>query len=137
MKYVGNPIPITTANGEVKIHAQVRVSVKELCIFVWAYVLDCDVAVLSLGMLCDEEGFTHQWVPNTPPTLTKGDFQVTCYPSHNVPIIFPAAAKAEGDLEEDDTGIFIEVKGKKNKKKAVPAVPEADFGEAPKRRSRP
>ena len=64
MKYVGRPIPITTANGEVKVHAQVRVFVKELGIYVWAYVLDCDVAVLSLGMLCDEDGFTHQWVPN-------------------------------------------------------------------------
>ena len=96
MKYVGNPIPITTANGEVKINAQVRVFVKELCIFVWAYVLDCDVAVLSLGMLCDEEGFMYQWVPNTPPTLTKDGFRVICYPSHNVPVIFPAALLAEG-----------------------------------------
>ena len=70
MEYVGNPIPITTATGEVKIHAQVRVYVKELCIFVWAYVLDCDVAVLSLGMLCDEECFTYNWVPDAAPTLT-------------------------------------------------------------------
>ena len=137
MKYDGKPIPITTANGEVKIHAQVRVYVKELCIFVWAYVIECDVAVLSLGMLCDEEGFTYKWVPNTPPTLTRGDFQVPCYPSHNDPVIFPAAVTAEGDLKEDESDDFIEVKGKKNKKKAVPAVPEADFGEAPKRRSRP
>ena len=96
MKYVGNPIPITTANGEVKIHVQVRVYVRELGISVWAYVLDCDVAVLSLGMLCDEEGFTYNWVPNEAPTLTKDDFKVTCYPSHNVPIIFPAALLAEG-----------------------------------------
>ena len=102
MKYVGNPIPITTANGEVKIHAQVYVYVKELGIFVWAYVLDCECSVLSLGMLCDDEGFTYQWVPNTPPTLTRDGFRVICYPSHNVPVIFPAALQAEGDLEEDD-----------------------------------
>ena len=38
MKYVGKPIPITTANGEVKVHAQVRVYVKELGIYVWAYI---------------------------------------------------------------------------------------------------
>lgn len=146
MKYVGRPIPITTANGEVKVHAQVRVFVKELGIYVWAYVLDCDVAVLSLGMLCDEEGFTYQWVPNSPPTLVKDDFSVTCYPSNNVPVIFPAALLAEGDLTEDDNGVgFTEVVGKKPRKSclriAAPAMTEGDLADlianAPKRRSRP
>ena len=79
-----------------------RVYVKELSIFVWAYVLECDVAVLSLGMLCDDEGFTYQWVPNNPPTLTKDEFSVTCYPSNNVPVIFPAVLIAEGDLKDDE-----------------------------------
>ena len=49
----------------------VKVYIRELAIFVWAYVLDCDVAVLSLGMLCDEEGFTYYWTPGSPPTLEK------------------------------------------------------------------
>ena len=70
--------------------------VKELAIFVWAFILDCDVAVLSLGMLCDEEGFTYTWVPNTPPTLVRDDFEVACYPSHNVPVIFPATLNSGG-----------------------------------------
>jgi hypothetical protein len=102
MKSDGKPIPITTANGEIKIQKQVRVYVKELDIFVWAYVLDGDVAVLSLGMLCDDEGFTYSWVPNRPPTLTRDGLTVTCHPSHNVPVIFPAAS-AEGNPEDDDT----------------------------------
>ena len=104
----------------------------------WAYVLDCDVAVLSLGMLCDEEGVTYSWVPNDPPTLIKDDCKVTCYPSHNVPIIFPAALLAEGDLKEDEPEEgWTEAKGKRAKKAAVPAAAEGDFGETPKRRSRP
>ena len=138
MKYVGDPIPITTANGEVKIHAQVKVFVKELCSFVWAYFLDCDVAVLSLGMLCDDEGFTYQWVANTPPTLTKDGFTVTCYPSHNVPVIFPAALLAGGGLTEDENGAgFIEVISKQTKKTAAPAAAHGNLGHAPKKRSRP
>ena len=138
MKYDGNPIPVTTANGEVRIHARVWVYVKELCIFVWPYVLDCDVAVLSLGMLCDEEGFMYQWVPNTPHTLTKDGFRIICYPSHNVPVIFPATLLAEGDVKEDEPEAeYVEVKGKRAKKTAVPAAAEGDFGDAPKRRSRP
>ena len=145
MKYVGRPIPITTANGEVKVHAQVRVYVKELEIYVWAYVLDCDVAVLSLGMLCDEEGFTYQWVPNRPPTLVKDDFTVTCYPSNNVPIVFPAALLTEGDLFENESEQpYTEVASKKTKKSrkntATPAMTEGDLAkliaDAPKRRGR-
>ena len=147
MKYVGRPIPITTANGEVKVHAQVRVYVKELEIYVWAYVLDCDVAVLSLGMLCDEEGFTYQWIPNLPPTFVKDDFTVTCYPSNNVPIVFPAALLTEGDLFENESEQpYIEVASKKKKScenTATPAMTEGDLAkliaDAPKRqgRSRP
>ena len=44
-------IPITTANGEVVVTHQCQVFVQELAIFVWDYILDCSVAVLSLGML--------------------------------------------------------------------------------------
>ena len=71
---------------------------------------------------------------------------VTCYPSHNVPVIFPAALLAEGDLTEDDNGAgFTEVVGKKTKKSslktAAPAMSEGDLADlianAPKRRSRP
>ena len=146
MKYVGRPMPITTANGEVKVHAQVRVFVKELGIYVWAYVLDCECSVLSLGLLCDDEGFTYLWVANTFPTLTKEGFTVPCYPSHNVPVIFPAALLAEGDLTEDENEDgYTEVVGKKAKKSclttATPAMTEGDLADlianAPKRRSRP
>ena len=120
--------------------------VKELGIFVWAYVLDCECSVLPLGMLCDNEGFTYLWVANCPPTLTKEGFTVTCYPSHNVPVIFPAALLAEGDVTEGENGAgYTEItrnKTKKNSLKTVaPAAAEGDLADlladAPKRRSRP
>ena len=90
-------IPITTTNGEVEVTQQCQVYVQELGFFVRSYILDCSVAVLSLGVLCDEHGFTYSWRPRQPPYLVK-EFKVTCYPSHNVPIIF---SNIHADKEED------------------------------------
>ena len=88
------------------------------CFFVWACVRDCDVAVLLLGMLCDEKGFTYSWVPGTPPTLEKEGFEVTCYPSHNVPIICPALKEiSESEPSEDDNYETVNHNKNKNKNK--------------------
>ena len=104
-------------------------------------------------MLCDEEGFTYNWVPIRPPTLVKDDFEVTCYPSHNVPIM-----TARGDPEEDDATDtelpdivdsssdegWQQAMTRRRKRwasssaEAAPAAnAEDDLGEGVKRRSRP
>ena len=97
-KKTAAPIPIITANGEIEVDAMVRVYVKELVIFVWAYVLDCDFAVLSRGMLCDEEGFTYSWIPGRPPTLENRGLRL---PASQV-ITFPA-------FKQDDEGDTTDV----------------------------
>ena len=109
----GESIAVTTANGEVHINTQVRVYVHELCIFVWAYLLKCDVAILSLGPLCDEDGFTYLWEPGCSPTLSKQGLKVECRQFYNVPVIFPTIAEPGGSavgsgnrysvLEDDET----------------------------------
>ena len=97
-------IPITTANGEVVVTHQCQVCVQELGIFVWAYILDCSAAVLSLGLLCDEHGFSYIWHPRQPPYLAKGDFKVTCFPSHNVPILLTNILKDDKSVCEANAG---------------------------------
>ena len=102
----GESIAVTTANGEVHINTQVRVYVHELCLFVWAYLLKCDVAILSLGALCDNEGFTYPWKPGCCPTLSKQGLKVECKQFYNVPVIFPTIAEPGGsavDLEDEET----------------------------------
>ena len=53
---------VITANGEVQTHEEATVYVKELGIFLTMKVLDNTPAVLSLGKLCDENGYSHEWI---------------------------------------------------------------------------
>ena len=51
--------------------------------------MDGDVALLSLGLLCSEEGgWSYNWKPGQLPTLSKGTRVVSCPTSHNVPTLY-------------------------------------------------
>ena len=53
---------VITANGKVQTHEEAIVYVKELDIFLTMKVLDNTPAVLSLGKLCDENGYSYEWI---------------------------------------------------------------------------
>ena len=57
-----SPTIVITANGEVQTHEEAIVYVKELDIFLTMKVLDNTPAVLSLGKLCDENGYSDGWI---------------------------------------------------------------------------
>ena len=57
-----SPTTVITANGEVQTHEEATVYVKELDIFLTVNVLEDTPAVLSLGKLCDEHGYSYEWI---------------------------------------------------------------------------
>ena len=57
-----SPTIVITANGEVQTHEEATVYVKELNVFLTMKVLDNTPAVLSLGKLCDENGYSYEWI---------------------------------------------------------------------------
>ena len=57
-----SPTTIITANGEAQTHEEATVYVKELDIFLTLKVLEKTPAVLSLGKLCDENGYSIEWI---------------------------------------------------------------------------
>ena len=57
-----SPTIVITANGEVQTHEEAIVYVKELDIFLTIKVLENTPAVLSLGKLCDENGYSYEWI---------------------------------------------------------------------------
>ena len=57
-----SPTIVITANGEVQTHEEAIVYVKELDIFLTMKVLENTPAVLSLGKLCDEHGYSYEWI---------------------------------------------------------------------------
>ena len=57
-----SPTIVITANGEVQTQEEAIVYVKELDIFLTMKVLENTPAVLSLGKLCDENGYSYEWI---------------------------------------------------------------------------
>ena len=55
-----SPTIVITANGQVQAHEEAIVYVKELDIFLTMKVLEDTPAVLSLGKLCDEHGYSYE-----------------------------------------------------------------------------
>ena len=53
---------VITANGVVQTHEEATVYVKELGIFLTMKVLENTPAVLSFGKLCDENGYSYEWI---------------------------------------------------------------------------
>ena len=84
-----SPTVVITANGEVQMHEEATVYVKELDIFLTMKVLENTPAVLSLGKLCDENGYSYEWINGQKPHLIKDGIRITCNTENFVPIVVP------------------------------------------------
>ena len=69
-----SPTTVITANGEVQTHEEAIVNIKELDIFLTMKVLENTPAFLSLGKLCDENGYSYEWINGQKPHLKKTGF---------------------------------------------------------------
>ena len=89
-----SPTIVTTANGEVQTHEEAIVYVKELDIFLNMRVLDNTPAVLSLGKLCDENGYSYEWINGQKPHLIKDGIRIICNTENFVPIVVPGLSSS-------------------------------------------
>ena len=64
-----SPTTVITAKGEVQTHEEATVYVKELDTFLTMKVLENTPAVLSLGKLRDENGYSYEWINGQKPHL--------------------------------------------------------------------
>ena len=89
-----SPTIVITANGEVQTHEEATVYVKELDIFFSMKVLENTPAVLSLGKLCDEHGYSYEWINGQKPHLIKNNIRIPCNTENFVPIVFPGLSSS-------------------------------------------
>ena len=80
-----SPAIVITANGEVQTHEEAIVYVKELDIFLTMKVLENTPAVLSLGKLCDENGYSYEWINGQ---------RIPCNTENFVPIVVPGLSSS-------------------------------------------
>ena len=89
-----SPTIVITANGEVQTHEEAIVYVKELDIFLTMKVLENTPAVLSLGKLCDENGYSYEWINGQKPHLIKDGIRILCNTENFVPIVVPSLSSS-------------------------------------------
>ena len=62
---------VLTANGEVHTHEEAQAFVHDLDLFVTVQLLEETPAALSLGKLCEDHGYSHEWVSGQKPRLAR------------------------------------------------------------------
>ena len=77
-----------------KTHEEAIVYVKELDIFLTMKVLDNTPAVLSLGKLFDENGYSYEWINGQKPHLIKDGIRIICNTENFVPIVVPGLSSS-------------------------------------------
>ena len=89
-----SPTIVITANGEVQTHEKSTVFVKELDIFLTMKVLENTPAVLSLGKLCDENGYSDEWIHGQKPHLIENGIRIPYNTENFVPIVVPGLSSS-------------------------------------------
>ena len=101
-----SPTTVITANGEVQTHEEATVYVKELDIFLTMKVLENTPAVLSLGKLCDENGYSYEWINGQKPHLIeKKGIRIQCNTENFVPIVVPGFSTSSSSRSHRSTSM--------------------------------
>ena len=82
-----NPTKVVTANGEVLAKEEATVYVRELDLFLKVMLLENTPAVLSLGKLCEEFGYSYHWTSGQKPHPIKNGKKTHCNTSNYVPVV--------------------------------------------------
>ena len=100
-----NPTIVITANGEVQTNEEATVYVKELDMFLTMKVLENTPAVLSLGKLCDENGYSYEWINGQKPHLIKNGIRIMCNTENFVPIVVPGLSTSSSSSLPSSTSM--------------------------------
>ena len=100
-----SPAIVSTANGEVQTHEEATVYVKELDIFLTMKVLENTPAVLSLGKLCDENGYSYEWINGQKPHLIKNGIRIQCNRENFVLIVVPGLSASSSSGSDPSTSM--------------------------------
>ena len=84
-----SPRTVVAASGQVQTNEEATVYVKELDLFVTIKLLADTPAVLTLGKLCEDHGYSCELTSGQKPQLTEDGRRVDCNTANYVPIVVP------------------------------------------------
>ena len=84
-----SPTTVVAANGEVQTKEEATETAKKLDLFVTVKLLEDSPAVLSLGKLCQDHGYSFEWTSGQKPQLIKNGRRIKSSTENYVPIVVP------------------------------------------------
>ena len=100
-----SPTIVITANGEVQTHEEATVYVRELDLFLTVKVLENTPAVLSMGKVCDEHGYSYEWINGQKPHLIKNGIRIQRNTENFVPIVVPGLSTSSSSSLPSSTSM--------------------------------
>ena len=98
-----NPTTVITANGEVQTNEEAQVFVYDLDLFVTVQILADTPAVLSLGKLCEDHGYSYEWTTSQKPHLIRNGRRTHCNTENSVPIVIVIPGSSTGSSSSSPT----------------------------------
>ena len=78
---------------------------KELDIFLTMKVIENTPAVLSLGELCDENGYSYEWINGQKPHIIKNGIRIQCNTENFVPMVSPGLSTSSSSRSHHSTSM--------------------------------
>ena len=132
-----SPTIVITANGEVQTHEEAIVYVKELDIFLTTKVLENTPAVLSLGKLCDENGYSYEWINGQKPHLIKDGIRIICNTENFVPIVVPGLTSSSSTSSSSSRTPIKQESHSSSSSSSSPSSPTVDESSVREREDAP
>ena len=70
-------------------------------------VLENTPAVLSLGKLCDENGYSYEWINGQKPHLIKNGIRIPCNTENFVPIVVPGLSNSSSGSDSSTSRTLL------------------------------
>ena len=96
------PTTVITANGSIETNEEATVDVKDLHLFVTVQLLDDTPLVVSLGQLCEDHGYSHEWIQGQKPYLVKNGRNFLCRTDNHVPLVVLGVSSAVRHRDRPD-----------------------------------
>ena len=105
LKTSRSPTTVITANGQVQTNEEATVYVTELGIFLTMKVLEDSSAVLSLGKLCGEHGYSYEWFNGQKPHLILNFIRIQCNTENFLPMVVPSLSASSSSSLPSSTSM--------------------------------
>ena len=105
------PTIVIIANGEVQTHAEARDNTADVFSMTFIVKNMSKSLTYTVGKLCDENGYSHEWINGQKPHLIKNGIRLQCNTENFVPIVVPGLSTNSSSGSDSSTSRTLSRQG--------------------------